>query len=228
MPDRVIVMRVEAVGGPAASSEDSQGFEQGPTNAGTYAIAYCGQHSSRRYPAWSSVPWGSQLRKELTGTLSVMVEGRWRPLSDFTTVTETDIIAYNYQLYGDAKLPATWIFNDFGHVTCYYFKDLNDDGKLNPSRESIEGEFIHTTPVDEAMAARGQPVILTESHGCIHVKPADIDSMIAKDYLKKGNPMVVHGYTDPLPAYPTDANGKPPFEVHFYPGSKTMLILGRP
>lgn len=130
-------------------------------------------------------------------------------------------------LYGRWTLPDRWVFNDFGHQTCYFFKDINHNRKLD-DKESIHPEFIHTTPVVEAMTEQSVPISaieLGESHGCIHVKPRDIDDMIIKGYLKKGNSMIVHSYIAKAP-FGIGSRGRPPFEVHFYPGSKKLVIFG--
>jgi hypothetical protein len=202
----------------------ADGFEAGPTDAGEYRIAYVGKHKSARYPAWSSVRWGAPLRKE-RGVLQVQVDGTWQNLSKFTTVTEADVVEQYERLYGVRRLPNAWVFNDFGHLTVYMYKDLDSDGKFDKGTEKIHGEFMHTTPIDEARTALGRPVVLSESHGCLHIKPDDIDDMVRKGYLRKNNRVAVHGYHERVIRF-TFGMGKPPYELHVYPGIKTMCIVG--
>lgn len=222
---RVIVDIYDAVGGPEVSSPGDDGHEKGPTDSGKFVMAYCGKHSSTRYPDWSKIRWGTPL-KEDSGQLFVFHNGKWRPLSDFTPVTRDDILDYHESLYKTRVIPNEWLFNDFGHQTCYYFNDVNRDFKLTKSKgEKIHGEFIHTTPENEAHSAHGTTAILIESHGCIHAKPKDIDDMITKKYLRKGNMIVIHKYNEIAPTQP-HGRGSLPYEVHFYPNSKKIVIIG--
>lgn len=129
-----------------------------------------------------------------------------------------------YNLYNKYIVPDKWLFNDFGHQTCYFFKDVNKKFRLD-KKEHIHSEFIHTTPTNEAETAKGEHVLLEYSHGCIHIKPKDIDDMIAKNYLKKGNLLIVHSYDRAAPIDPVQS-GRNPFEVHFYPRASQILIFG--
>jgi hypothetical protein len=224
---RVVVDRYLAVGGPAESRTGSDGYEAGPTDAGTFVIAYCGLHSSARYPTWSKIRWGSPLREAEGGHVEVLHDGKWRRLDSFPEAPSVEELKMRYQdLYGDYAVPSTWVFNDFGHQTCYYFKDLNRNRRLD-GNEVIHGEFLHTTPDNEAQAQRGEEVRLAQSHGCIHIGPSDIDDLKQKGYVDRGNTFVVHEYTEEAPLdLPVEA-GKKPFEVHFYPGSQHILIFGQ-
>jgi len=225
MPDsaKKIIATYDAVGGPAQPSMGNDGHMKSPTRQGEFVVASCGKHTSTRYPYWSKVPWGTPLRKE-RGRLEVSMNGRWRSLSEYTSADELAITIRNSQLYGRFELPDKWIFNDFGHMTCYYFKDVNKNRKLDKN-ESLQGDFIHTTPDNESETKKSEDVILVESHGCIHVKPNDIDDMIKKGYLKKGNKIYVHGYSDPVPT-DTGSTGRAPYELHFYPGPHKLIVQG--
>jgi len=44
--------------------------------------------------------------------------------------------------------------------------------------------------------ALGDDVVLGESHGCVHVKPGDLDDMVKRRYLKNGSVVVVHRYAE--------------------------------
>ena len=237
MARKVVVAMFDAVGGPAKAQRAEDGLTAGPTDAGRYVVASCGRHVSPTYPVWSSIRWGTPL-KEIEGKIYVQSNnsrtgGRdgvratgWRPLEEFTTATREQILDYHEMLYGTRRVPDTWIFNDFGHATCYFFKDLNDN-RVRDGKEKIHAEYIHTTPPDEAAMSLGLTVELSESHGCVHVKPADIDTMIAKGYIKKGNLVFVHKYAASVPQRPA-GTGHAPYELHFYPGPKKIVVLGAP
>ncbi len=214
----------EAVGGPITPVMGSDGFPAGPTNKGKFVIARCGRHASNRYAYWSRIEWGTPLKEE-AGMLYVKMRGTWKKLADFTAATKAEILDKHDELYGSRIIPNKWVFNDFGHMTCYYFKDLNNNRRRDKN-ERIHGEFIHTTPSNEAETFTSKPVILLESHGCIHVKPTDIDTMIRKKYLQKGNRVIVHDYADRAPRI-THTGGQPPFELHFYPGDRKILVKGK-
>jgi hypothetical protein len=222
----VMVDQYKAVGGPANTSTGRDGFEAGPTDAGTYALSYCGQHSSARYPNWSKIRWGSPLRERTPGDVEVLHDGKWQKLSSLTSESIDMIKNYHFRLYGTRALPKTWVFNDFGHLTCYYFEDVNKNRKLD-GKEKLSGEFIHTTPINEAQTSRGQAVGLEPSHGCIHVMPRDVDDMRAKGYLAKGTTVVVHDYSARSRIASPSSRAKKPFEVHFYPGDQTIVVYGQ-
>ncbi len=224
MPSKVIIDTYEAVGGPAKAVKAPDGYVAGPTDAGEYVVAYCGKHTSAKtYRYWSGVPWGASLR-ERREQLQVYVGGRWQLLSLFTPATKEEIINYHWILYQKRKIPKTWVFNDFGHMTCFVFKDVNKNLKIDKGEE-IHSEFIHTTPPNEAQSLMGWTIKLEESHGCIHVKPMDINEMIRKGYLKAGNKIFIHSYLEKEPVR-TRSNGQPPYELHFYPGSKKIVVEG--
>jgi hypothetical protein len=223
---KTILEEFDAVGGPAKRRIGSDGFVAGPTDAGEYLVAYCGRHTSRRYPHWSSIPWGTPLKEE-KGELMVQLRGTWEKLAKYSPVTRADVVRQHGLLYGTGKVPTTWVFNDFGHVTCYLFRDLNFNGILD-SRERIHGEFLHTTPSDEAATSLGLRFSLGESHGCVHLRPLDIDRMIAKGYLRRGRRVVIHRYSErTIPFRRTGASARSSFEVHFFPGIQKLFVVGR-
>jgi len=76
-----------------------------------------------------------------------------------------------------------WLLNDFGQSSW----NLKKSGARTVF-------FIHTTPEDEAMGSR--PFDLTQSHGCLHIRPADRKTMVDKGYLAKGVAVIVKRYED--------------------------------
>jgi len=223
---KVRIAEYVAFGGPATPVVAPDGFTAGPTDPGEYVVAYCGKHRSKRYKTWSSIPWGAKLKDTRTDVM-VEVDGKWKSATKLTGVSRADVMSYNQQLYGSRVVPGEWVFNDFGHMTCYFFKDKNQNGRLDPKAgEKISGEFFHTTPADEAATKLNVPVQLDESHGCIHLKPNDIDELIAKKYMRKGNRIVVHKYTEHSIGYSLAPHAVPPFELHFYPALNKLVVVG--
>jgi hypothetical protein len=223
----VLLSTYDAVGGPEKKVLAPDGFWAGPTDAGEYVVAYCGKHRSRRYPDWSSIPWGTHLKDDGT-TVFVLLDGKWQNVEHLTRITRALIIDEYRGLYGTAKVPPSWVFNDFGHLTCYIFKDRNRNRRLGAAGgERIHGEFFHTTPVDEARTTLHRSVKLDVSHGCIHLKPLDIDTLVREGYMRKGARVVVHSYADTMIRFPRASHGKAPFELHFFPGLKQLAVIGQ-
>lgn len=73
------------------------------------------------------------------------------------------------------SLLSPWKKNDFGR----WAWNLKQNGHRT-------AYYIHTTPQDELNSERAQPVMLTQSHGCIHIRPADRDVMMRRGFLKSG------------------------------------------
>jgi hypothetical protein len=220
-----IVAVYDAEGGPQIAHDDGYGRMKEPTESGEYVIVGSWKHVSTRQWAFSRIEWGSPLREQ-NGIVEVSVSGIWHPLTQYCQVTKAEIVSWYNLNYGKNELPKTWVLNDFGHITCFIAKDLNHDGKWNKDSEKIHHQFFHTTPEDEAASFMGKEVPLGESHGCIHVKPHDIDEMITKDYMKQGNMVYIHDYnTNPLgPTTPEQAHS--PYSLHFFPGINKLFIKG--
>ena len=209
-----------------------------------------------KYAFWSGVPWGAGLKFINNVTyVDVNNKGLWQKLSTYrpiwlksyqteaaisdaifkywTIIGFTKYAGSNIPLYG-MQIPNRWLFNDFGHISVKYFKDNNHNGILDKN-ESILGDFIHTIPTNEAVSfynstrqanQSGFVVELPGSHGCIHVKPVDINTMIGSGYLKKGQGMVVHAYSEKvMPAtLKPDRYSKKGYEAHFFPGLFKIAI----
>lgn len=224
MATKVLAATYAAVGGPKDPKMAADGFMAGPTDPGRYRVAYYGRHSSIRYPGFSTFLWGSPVKEE-GGKVLVMHRGAWTNVEKYG-LNRAQIVEFCDFLYGIAKVPKKWVFNSFGHLTCYLYRDLNNNGRMD-GKEKIHGELIHTTPENEADDWLGMQVDLGDSHGCIHVKPADIDDMINRKFLKKGALVVVHRYDEARIPYAKPKIGHAaPYEVHFYPGMRQICAIG--
>jgi hypothetical protein len=73
-----------------------------------------------------------------------------------------------------------------------YFRDPNRNRKLDAG-EKIMGEMIHSVPENEGQTDRGRPAETGYSHGCIHVRPADLSRLLKQGAFKAGELIVVHG-----------------------------------
>ncbi len=224
----------DAHGGPSDVKMGGDGHAQTSTTVGRFVIKSVEKHVSYgRYAIWSGIAWGTDVKID-GGIVMVKLNGTWKKLTDVNAKwaqykndqkgVRDMVLQYQRTLYPNSPIPTKWLFNDFGHVSVKYFKDINHDRRMN-GKEHIMGDFIHTTPGDEASTVSRKIFQLTESHGCIHVKPNDIDTMIGNGYLKKGNTIEVHPYTRKVidPSHRRDTANMP-FEVHFYPGIYKIVI----
>lgn len=75
---------------------------------------------------------------------------------------------------------------------------MNHNKKLDAG-ENLSGQMIHTTPQDEANTVLGKDVQLTNSHGCIHLKPMDRDLLEKAGAFAKGTDLVIHAYEKLIP-----------------------------
>ncbi|MFT3936535.1 MAG: L,D-transpeptidase [Chitinophagaceae bacterium] len=221
-----------AYGGPANKGTGADGFETGPTRPGRFVIHSISKFSSQRYKDWSGIKWNTPLRVH-NGAVQINTNGIWINLSKadpsshwyYNGENKTyeqqiiDIIQARYKdLYGISKVPDKWVFNDFGHATIQYFKDLNNNYLLD-GKEFVMGDMIHTTPDNEAATTLQKPFKLVASHGCVHVRPNDMDQLIASGFVKKGQVIEIHPYTEITYQLNFQSSlGKPPFELHFFPG----------
>jgi hypothetical protein len=98
------------------------------------------------------------------------------------------------------------------------------------AKTGIQSEqFLHETPENERQQELGLPVVLNYSHGCVHVKPADIDEMMSKHYLVNGTPFVIHRYDEVGPGLSKVSNGRHhhlKYVLHFFPGSQQIIVFG--
>jgi L,D-transpeptidase-like protein len=108
----------------------------------------------------------------------------WATTSDKRlSPSEAASVAHDMFCDDSGKLKDTWDRNDFGKWSW----NLTRGGRRT-------AYYLHTTPDDEENTAKGLPVQLLNSHGCVHVRPADRDKMEYKKYLKKGTVVIVHKY----------------------------------
>jgi hypothetical protein len=187
--------KFSAWGGPATRGTDSYMAEE-PTTPGTYLI-----HSSKPYhtPTWpmSKIVWGTELR-DMPKDSDVWYKlpgGKWGSVKRDIGISRMKLIKLNKELYGWSRVPEKWVFNDFGPISIRWFKDLNGNEELD-GNEKLSGQMFHTTPGNEAEQALGKPVELESSHGCIHLKPADRDSLFSLGAFNPKTKFVVHEYDE--------------------------------
>lgn len=210
----------EMAGGPPPGRgyNDKGGHSAGITPPGHYVLGPQEHHTTSSWPM-SVIPWGAPLR-EADGEIQYQVRGRWITASGPQgTVTQatmqfhirsgsqpnlSDVAASVRRAFYDqaGNLIPVWNHNDFG----MWAWNLTSHGARSPY-------YVHTTPPNEAATAAHQRFLLTQSHGCVHIRPADRDEMMQKGYLKAGIAVDVKQYGDtrptPKPGQVTGAAGVP-------------------
>lgn len=241
------LLEVDARGGLSketiARNPDKAASQHTPTRAGRFTILTVEKHTSGGRWLFSTIPWGTPM-KMASDAVYINKNGTWKKLSELNPQW-LETIKFNYpkkewelqlkkviQRYYDrmassygAAQPTSWVFNDFGHISVKYFRDNNNDGIYQKNKDELMSDFIHTTPPDEAATALGNRqrspvnINLAYSHGCIHVKPNDIDRLISMGYVRKGIIIEIHPYAAVVnaPISFMSNTGKPPHELHFFP-----------
>jgi hypothetical protein len=179
-------------GGPEKARPDTREGNHvwGPTPKGVYTIRSLGKHISRTWKN-SQIPWGAKIR-EHDGVIQFQNrEGTpWRdatgPNSVFRNREEHMQLDYE-DFVQNNKVVETWERNDFGHMTVYLTKNSKP-----------QNHMIHATPRNERRYADDNAP-LYKSHGCEHLRPADLDEALAKGYLRPGVRFVVHNYDERIP-----------------------------
>jgi hypothetical protein len=150
----------------------------------------------------SIVPFGAKLRVGSDGEAEYLSGGRWRKATGkngdvtkawirfkqrdgerITGAENDDARRAFFDPDTNDLLSDEWKNNDFGRWSWNMMKG----GKRTVY-------YIHTTPQDEKATAENRPFRLEQSHGCVHIRPADRDKMMRLGYLRAGIPMEVKPY----------------------------------
>ena len=182
------VAKFDAEGGPSAKTPDPDfpGHFYGPTAPGSSILEAGEPVLTSAWGGWSQIANGTPLR-EITlkgGKVDVQFKrrGRWISTESLAVpLTRADIVSAEEDLRGTGKgvIPPSWELNDFGKIG-FHLKGTD--------------EFIHTTPETELAHQASAPEELAGSHGCIHIKPGDRDTMISAGYLQQGVTVNVKPY----------------------------------
>jgi len=215
--DNKVKAIAEAWGGPATEQarRPDEKMAAGPTTAGEFVID---RLETYRTDSWnmSKIAWGTPIRASRTDTRKLEYlssSGKWRPStitfsvrvpdghggmkSEKRLFDVNDVMRMHHLLRGSYELPDTWLFSDFGPVAVRYYRDKNRNRRRD-ANEPLSGEMIHTTQVNEGESYQSKgdssKVRLYDSHGCIHIKPADRETFIKAGAFRKGMTLVIHSY----------------------------------
>ncbi|BFM06048.1 L,D-transpeptidase family protein [Halioxenophilus aromaticivorans] len=188
-----VLGRYEAWGGPSTISDDPSMPEE-PTWPGSYVIERAEKYRTPTWP-WSQIKWGTKLqdKPDLNDVWYQLSSGAWGSVKKDFNITREHIRRSYLNLYRVDVVPNSWVFNDFGPVAIRWFKDTNGDRTLNDD-ERLSGQMFHTTPENEAQHSRSDPIRLSHSHGCIHLKPSDREIIFTRGGFEPGTPFIVHKY----------------------------------
>jgi len=199
-----VVANYAACGGPKDGFDD-RGHVAGETPPGHYILGPRHRHVTLNWPP-SSIPWGALIRRAANGEVEFDDGSGWKPATgDGAPMNKALIRSYKIagqavpplaQIREDARaafdinlknptgqLVTMWERNDFGQ----WAFNLRRDGKGTPY-------YIHTTPRDEYATAHNLAFSLVQSHGCVHIRPDDRETMMQAGYLAAGIPFEVRAY----------------------------------
>jgi lipoprotein-anchoring transpeptidase ErfK/SrfK len=200
-----VVKRYLARGGPKVAYKDGKHWAR-PTPAGTYTLGQRHHHVTNRWYL-STIAWGAEIRKDKSGIVQYKERGFWKPATGpkgkmrraYLAEMEKPPTAEKLERkelewfdvngkYPIGEVVKTWKRNDFGKWAFGLFRQGSKSTDY----------YIHTAPNDEEDSEADPPqlISLSESHGCIHVKPGDRDEMWQAGYLAEGNTFVVKGYDE--------------------------------
>jgi hypothetical protein len=199
---------MKAAGGPPVGSPDRGGHTIEPTPPGFYTLGARVHVVTTSWPK-SVIPYDAALRINAGGEVEYEASPKnWKvatgPNGDVTKAKMAfmrrdkltpDLATVIVQVRAFFIDPATgnlkdttWLKNDFGRW-----------GWNLLSRGHATAYFIHTTPGDEQTTREGKDVFLDNSHGCIHLVPAERDRLEKAGYLKRGVSFEVRPYTEAGP-----------------------------
>jgi len=203
-----ILAAYHARGGPKETFKAADGHVKSPIPPGRYVLGKAERHVTANW-AFSSIPWGAQIRRAENGEIEFNDGSGWRfatgsddaPMNRavrnenggdkcrLTRAVINQIAIENFDVNPESPsgvFVSVWNRNDFGE---WAFRLKG--GKA--------GFFIHTTPESE-LAPDPNNVRLDPSHGCIHMRPIDRKEAMDMQYLRQG--VVIH-------VMPFDATGTP-------------------
>ena len=180
-----------AAGPPPGKSQNGEGGHTAAfTPPGEYVLGSPEHHITANWPS-SVVPWGAAIR-ESNGVIEYQVGSLWKPATGEKGAVTSSVLLWHQRsnepitlddaskeartlFFEHHRLVTTWLKNDFGNWSW----NLKRAGHRTPF-------YIHTTPEAEYAATNNLSYEMQQSHGCIHIRPADRDEMRSRGYLHQG------------------------------------------
>lgn len=198
-----VAYKSEAWGGFSETVKDTRGGpDYTPTPAGHFVLE---NPAVYRTPSWlmSQIKWGTPIKDapsekslpehQKTDVWYRLANGNWGSIQKDFGIDRKHITDTYFNLYGIKGIPKTWVFNAFGPLAVRYFKDTNNNKKRD-ANEKLEGSMFHTTAENEAEFKLGKSITMTNSHGCIHLNPADRSQLVNLKAFRGGMDLVIYPY----------------------------------
>lgn len=173
-----------ARGGPEFRYPD-RGHSADPTPAGTYKLGAT-HHKTTSNWYYSQIPWAAKIR-EKDSQIQYQPEGTTRWLWATGPASTLKAPMQRSDFLDNGQLVSTYEKNDFG-------KWAWNMRSVKGGKATQTPFYIHTSPYEEKLTEQGGDPQLTSSHGCVHIKPADRDVMMARGYLQKDVTFIVYKY----------------------------------
>ena len=211
MQASALLFKAAARGGPRVEHGNPDGHTAGQTSPGDYVLGSREHHVTSAWP-YSTIPQGALLKEKDGQVLWSPDDGvTWRPASGRDSVTWASWADWKSKILGRALTPddkasvdrdvrrafndesggllPRWLKNDFGLWAWRLWTADAAGNRLAPT-----AFFVHTTPENERATDDGKPVSLSESHGCIHLRPADRALLMTRGWLRAGASFRVFRY----------------------------------
>jgi hypothetical protein len=198
--------RFKAAGGTPKGYKDEGGHTAEPTPAGRYILGSQQHVTTGTWPR-SAVPYGARIRMTDGRIEFESVGKKWLPATGphgFVVKFMQDFARRDHKKRSvedcDAELKGLLLTKNGTLRTSFW--DLNDFGRWawNLTRNgAVTPYYVHTTPDNEWATIEGRRVVLANSHGCVHITPAERDKMMTLGYLKKGVEFEVRKYNETGP-----------------------------
>jgi len=193
--------KYEMAGGPPPGNRQAGpgGHVADFTPPGEYTLDHAEHHTTANWPL-SVVPWGAHIR--LTeGDVEYQVGQTWilatGPRGTVTRAMQLFAQRTNVQIAPeDAAREARRLFFQRGSlITVWTYNDF-DKWSWNLKRDGHRSAYyIHTTARAERESLLDPPQYESEqSHGCVHIRPADRDEMMSRGYLAAGTAVRITKY----------------------------------
>ncbi|HXP88613.1 MAG TPA: hypothetical protein VN841_28035 [Bryobacteraceae bacterium] len=199
---------IRAAGGPPRNAPGDGGHTFEPTPAGNYVLGPRVHVTTSSWPS-SVIPWGAALKINGDGEVEFEASpGKWHLATGPRGEVTQAQLAFdrrdhkNPTLAAEVKLVRDFFIDPVTKKLVATTYEQNDFGRWgwNLMKNGHKTPFwVHTTPEDEQTSKAGHACFLVNSHGCIHLDPAERKRLMDAGYLKEGVPFEVRPYSETGP-----------------------------
>ncbi len=170
-----------------------------PTNKGTFIVQTIGPITTSGWE-YSKVAWGERVKIRTTDFVVFDLSGKKlvnlgiEYSKDAIKRAYADMPAILSAIDREEDIVVPYRFNDFGHKGIKTYTDVNNNKKYDNNVDRINPHYIHSTTIAEWDKINNDEKgdVLHYSHGCIHMYPSDIDTLVEKYIVRTKTTLTVH------------------------------------